>query len=314
MQGESAGGAASPAELTASKRGGGSSSPPYVASSSEGSSAPDELALGLTLGVGDSRPLKPPRAGPVILTAKDLPSFVPASSSSSSASPPPPPPASSSSSCSSTLSRAEGGGAGTKRGADSVAAPTASSQVVGWPPIKTHRINILVNTAKSTSTGEFDPIIEKNDSKLAALEKINNARNDKNGNSMKVSCPKTSLFVKVNMDGDAIGRKVDLNAHQCYESLAETLEDMFDYPTTKVNATRSNRLMHHGSVGATRASKLLDGSSGYVLTYEDKDGDWMLIGDLPWRMFLNSVKRLRIMKTSEANGLGTELYSQFSET
>ena len=35
-------------------------------------------------------------------------------------------------------------------------------------------------------------------------------------------------------------------------------------------------------VGATRASKLLDGSSEFVLTYEDKDGDWMLVGDVPW--------------------------------
>lgn len=300
MQGESAAETGSSTELTASKD-------DYLASSSEGSSTPDELALGLTLGVGDSRLFKSARGGPVILTAKDLPSFVTASS-------PPPPAASSSSSSSSTLSRAEGG-AGTKRGADSVAAPTASSQVVGWPPIKSHRMNILVNTAKSTSTGEFDPILEKNASKLAGLEKINNIRHGEGGNSMKVFSPKTSLFVKVTMDGVAIGRKVDLNAHQCYESLAETLEDMFDHPTTKVNAARSNMLMHHGSVGATRASKLLDGSSGYVLTYEDKEGDWMLIGDVPWRMFLNSVKRLRIMRTSEANGLGsTELYSQFSET
>lgn len=30
-------------------------------------------------------------------------------------------------------------------------------------------------------------------------------------------------------------------------------------------------------------SKLLDGSSEFVLTYEDKEGDWMLVGDVPWR-------------------------------
>ena len=29
-------------------------------------------------------------------------------------------------------------------------------------------------------------------------------------------------------------------------------------------------------------SKLLDGSSKFVLTYEDKEGDWMLVGDVPW--------------------------------
>lgn len=27
---------------------------------------------------------------------------------------------------------------------------------------------------------------------------------------------------------------------------------------------------------------LPDGSSGLVLTYEDKEGDWMLVGDVPW--------------------------------
>jgi auxin-responsive protein IAA len=31
--------------------------------------------------------------------------------------------------------------------------------------------------------------------------------------------------------------------------------------------------------------KLVDVVSGteYVPTYEDKDGDWMLVGDVPWR-------------------------------
>ena len=24
-------------------------------------------------------------------------------------------------------------------------------------------------------------------------------------------------------------------------------------------------------------------NSEFVLTYEDKDGDWMLVGDVPWR-------------------------------
>ena len=28
---------------------------------------------------------------------------------------------------------------------------------------------------------------------------------------------------------------------------------------------------------------LLSGGSDFVLTYEDKDGDWMLVGDVPWR-------------------------------
>ena len=35
-------------------------------------------------------------------------------------------------------------------------------------------------------------------------------------------------------------------------------------------------------VDGMKASKLLDGSCEFALTYEDKDGDWMLVGDVPW--------------------------------
>lgn len=37
--------------------------------------------------------------------------------------------------------------------------------------------------------------------------------------------------------------------------------------------------------------KLMDllNSSDYVPTYEDKDGDWMLVGDVPWEyIFISS--------------------------
>ena len=42
----------------------------------------------------------------------------------------------------------------------------------------------------------------------------------------------------------------------------------------------------HGTPGREMLSEsklrdLLHGSE-YVLTYEDKDGDWMLVGDVPW--------------------------------
>jgi auxin-responsive protein IAA len=37
--------------------------------------------------------------------------------------------------------------------------------------------------------------------------------------------------------------------------------------------------------GADEVVELVDAVSGaeYVPTYEDKDGDWMLLGDVPWR-------------------------------
>ncbi|KAL6539150.1 Auxin-responsive protein iaa1 [Orobanche gracilis] len=50
----------------------------------------------------------------------------------------------------------------------------------------------------------------------------------------------------------------------------------------------------------------MDNANGreYVPTYEDRDGDWMLVGDVSWKMFAESCKRLRLMKSSEAIGLG----------
>ena len=35
------------------------------------------------------------------------------------------------------------------------------------------------------------------------------------------------------------------------------------------------------SLSESKLRDLLHGSE-YVLTYEDKDGDWMLVGDVPW--------------------------------
>ncbi|ESQ30148.1 hypothetical protein EUTSA_v10012354mg [Eutrema salsugineum] len=109
--------------------------------------------------------------------------------------------------------------------------PTAKSQVVGWPPVCSYRIN-------------------KN-------------------NSKEVS--KAKGYVKVRMDGVPYLRKIDLRVLALKE--CEKFE--------------------------------------YVIIYEDKDGDWMLVGDVPWQMFKESCKRLRIVKRSDATGLGLQRDSSF---
>ncbi|XP_077210342.1 auxin-responsive protein IAA13-like [Tasmannia lanceolata] len=223
------------------------------------------LELGLGLGLGSNHGANAKTFGPGeycrILTAKDFPSLL---SSSLSTKP--------------TVS-------GTKRNADSI------NQVVGWPPIRTYRMNSLAK-----APAEDNNIDNKNSNKN--VMKTNN-----NKGNVQEKVHRNSMFVKVNMDGVPIGRKVDLNAHLCYETLAQALEDMFHRPTTINTICPNGAQEHEMTVEATKASKLLDGSSEFVLTYEDKEGDWMLVGDVPWRMFLNTVKRLRIMRTSEANGL-----------
>jgi len=94
------------------------------------------------------------------------------------------------------------------------------------------------------------------------------------------------LYVKVSMDGAPYLRKIDLKTYKNYKDLSTALEKMFSG-------------FSNGKDGLSEYRK--DGE--YVLTYEDKDGDWMLVGDVPWEMFADSCRRLRIMKGSDAIGL-----------
>ncbi|RLN33327.1 auxin-responsive protein IAA24-like [Panicum miliaceum] len=89
------------------------------------------------------------------------------------------------------------------------------------------------------------------------------------------------LYVKVSMDGAPYLRKVDLRIYKGYRELREALDALF----TK-------------SFSVAAAAEGGDGQ--HALAYEDKDGDLMLVGDVPWDMFISSCKKLRIMKGSEA--------------
>ncbi|XP_057504412.1 auxin-induced protein AUX22-like [Actinidia eriantha] len=100
-------------------------------------------------------------------------------------------------------------------------------------------------------------------------------KNSFNGREM------TKMYVKVSMDGAPFLRKIDLGTHKGYDDLAMALEKLF-------------------SCYGIREALRDEDSSEFVPIYEDKDGDWMLVGDVPWEMFTESCKRLRIMKRSEA--------------
>ncbi|XP_072974212.1 auxin-responsive protein IAA3-like [Typha angustifolia] len=96
------------------------------------------------------------------------------------------------------------------------------------------------------------------------------------------------VYVKVSMDGAPYLRKVDLRLYEGYKELRNALEDMFSC------FSQGENLMMDGDYG-----------SEYVVTYEDKDGDLMLVGDVPWEMFVSSCKRLRIMRGSGARASGS---------
>ncbi|KAG0461376.1 hypothetical protein HPP92_021673 [Vanilla planifolia] len=145
--------------------------------------------------------------------------------------------------------------------------PAAKAQVVGWPPIRSYRKNTM-------SSNPF---------------KNKEEEDGKNG-----GC----LYVKVSMDGAPFLRKVDLKIYCNYKELSSALEKMF----CGFTVGQSHGTHNKDGIVESHLIDLLNGSE-HVITYEDKDGDWMLVGDVPWEMFIDSCKRLRIMKGSDAIGL-----------
>ncbi|KAL3824103.1 hypothetical protein ACJIZ3_020132 [Penstemon smallii] len=87
----------------------------------------------------------------------------------------------------------------------------------------------------------------------------------------------TSNYVKVNMDGVIVGRKICILHNMDYFTLAFQLEDMF------------GKLCMCGL-------RLFEDDSEFSLFYKDKNELWRTVGDVPWREFVNHVTRLRIVR------------------
>lgn len=86
---------------------------------------------------------------------------------------------------------------------------------------------------------------------------------------------RNSVFVKVKMEGVIIGRKVDLTLFDSYQALTNAVLNMF---------------------AKYRTGDKDDGP--YILSYLDKEGDWLLAGDVPWQIFMESVQRMELLKRS----------------
>ncbi|CAN6230942.1 unnamed protein product [Urochloa humidicola] len=149
-----------------------------------------------------------------------------------------------------------------------------NAPVIGWPPVRTFRRNLATSSRAC---------LDHQNGKKAAIPE---------------ETTKRAPFVKINMDGIPIGRKIDLNALDSYENLSLAVDKLF----RGLLAAQQDPL-----VAGTRdcpqeevaISGLLDGTGEYTLVYEDYEGDRVLVGDVPWGMFVSSVKRLRVLKTSD---------------
>ncbi|KAG8067948.1 hypothetical protein GUJ93_ZPchr0005g14447 [Zizania palustris] len=147
--------------------------------------------------------------------------------------------------------------------------------VVGWPPIRSFRRNLTNGTSSKQSP-----------------ERTNDEADDK-----AKFCKKRPL-VKINMDGILIGRKVDLTVYDSYQKLSSAVEELF---RGFLEVQRDLSWAESGEQGAEEKifSGLLDGTGEYTLVYEDNDGDRILVGDIPWNIFVSTAKRLRVMRRSE---------------
>ncbi|CAN0901526.1 Auxin-responsive protein IAA27 [Linum grandiflorum] len=183
-----------------------------------------------------------------------------------------------------------------KKNSEASAAPASKAQVVGWPPIRSFRKNTMASsqtTAKNNNSSDEEGGVDGD-----------HVPGQLGESSSSSGC----LYVKVSMDGAPYLRKVDLNTYGGYQNLSLALEKMFSCFTI-------GQCGSHGrdGVSESRLVDILHGSE-YVLTYEDKDGDWMLVGDVPWKMFIDSCRRLRIMKSSDAIGLAPRAFQKCKST
>ncbi|KAL5814412.1 hypothetical protein ACOSQ3_025203 [Xanthoceras sorbifolium] len=89
------------------------------------------------------------------------------------------------------------------------------------------------------------------------------------------SCTSTRSRTKVQMQGVAVGRAVDLSTLDGYDHLLGELEEMFDI---KGQLRTRNK---------------------WEIVYTDDEGDMMLVGDDPWVEFCNMVKRIFICSSQD---------------
>ncbi|KAL6569644.1 Arf11p [Orobanche minor] len=92
--------------------------------------------------------------------------------------------------------------------------------------------------------------------------------------------PSSRTRIKVQMQGIAVGRGVDLNAFNGYDDLIGEMENMFEI---KGELRFRNK---------------------WEVVYTDNEGDMMLVGDDPWPEFCKIARRICIYKSEEVKKMG----------
>ncbi|OAY78440.1 Auxin-responsive protein IAA27 [Ananas comosus] len=98
--------------------------------------------------------------------------------------------------------------------------------VVGWPPVREFRRNLVSTNLPKSAMNDHEK--GATSAKPAAENIDDNDDDDDNSNVMKRRTEsRPTMFVKVNMEGYVVGRKINLRAHDSYESLSRAVQKMF---------------------------------------------------------------------------------------
>ncbi|CBI40565.3 unnamed protein product, partial [Vitis vinifera] len=164
----------------------------------------------------------------------------------------------------------------------------SSESQVHWPP-KPKEIN--GNQNSSIGCRLFGIDLTNNSKATALLEMIQNLDVSKSSNEQKQVVPEASQketqgrqsctpssrtrTKKVQMQGVAVGRAVDLTALEGYDELISELEKMFEI---KGELCPRNK---------------------WEVVFTDDEGDMMLVGDDPWQEFCKMVRKIFIYSSEE---------------
>lgn len=161
----------------------------------------------------------------------------------------------------------------------------AAAPVVGWPPVRSFRRNLA-----SSSSSKPSP------QSSSGHHRHHKAQDGVVGAKAGDGASKGGgLFVKINMDGVPIGRKVDLTAYDGYTDLSAAVGKLF---RGLLAAQRDPAATAGGEAAEEEVEEPVIGGD-YTLVYEDDEGDRVLVGDVPWEMFVATAKRLRVLKSSD---------------
>ncbi|KAL6868092.1 hypothetical protein ACP4OV_014937 [Aristida adscensionis] len=176
---------------------------------------------------------------------------------------------------------------------DAQAVPLPST--TGWPPLHTSRRNLITSMLipkPVTAAVAVDDGLKGMAMPIASEKNVAAA-------DIAVVAPRANMFAKVHMEGYTIGRKINLRAHGSYDSLSRVLTKMTRNFFCPADCSGANNMREEEFTN----------SDNFIFLYEDFEGDRMLVGDVPWELFLASAKRLYIARNPTSRNKSDDEYN-----